>query len=277
MKKSISIWAFPGLKIKEAMELAKKAGFEAVELALDEEGEISLNSSQKEIENVASMAKQIGLDISGLATGLFWKYSMTSNKKENVNKAREVCRKMLDTARWLGTDGILVIPGGVGADFIPGYEVVSYDLAYERARKALKEVAPYAEEKKVYVGVENVWNKFLLSPLEMKQFIDEINSPFVGVYFDVGNVVINGYPEQWIRILGKRIKRVHFKDFKSAVGNLNGFVDLLEGDVNWHEVIKALKEVGYNGYVTAEFFGYKEYNEVLIYNISQAMDYILGR
>lgn len=277
MKKSISIWAFPGMELKDAAKLAKDAGFEAIELGVAEEGDIALESKEEEVKKIGDMIRKTGLEVASLATGLFWKYSMTSSKKENVEKVKEVCRKMLDIASWIGTDGILVIPGGVGADFIPGFEVVSYDRAYDRAQNAIKEIAPYAEKKKVNIGIENVWNKFLLSPLEMKKFIDEIASPFAGVYFDVGNVVINGYPEQWIRILGKRIKKVHFKDFKRAIGNISGFVDLLEGDVNWPEVIKAFKEIGYDGYFTAEFFGYKTHNEALIYNTSRAMDFILGR
>ena len=114
--------------------------------------------------------------------------------------------------------------------------------------------------------------------MEMRDFIDKIDSPFVGSYFDVGNVVINGYPEHWIRILGNRIKKVHFKDFRRAVGTLDGFVDLLAGDVNYPEVVKALEEVGYDGWVSAEMIpNYKYHTETIIYNTSNAMDAILGR
>src|SRR5659263_668632 len=88
------------------------------------------------------------------------------------------------------------------------------------------------------IGLENVWNKFLLSPIEMRDFIDKIDSSYVGAYLDVGNVINTGYPEQWIRILGKRIKKVHFKDFRKSVGTLSGFVDLLAGDVDYPEVMK---------------------------------------
>ena len=102
------------------------------------------------------------------------------------------------------------------------------------------------------IAVENVWNKFLLSPLEMREFIDNFNTSQVGVYFDVGNVLLTGYPDQWIRILGSRIKRVHIKDFKLSVGNPDGFVDLLDGDVDFEAVKQALSEINYDGYVTAE-------------------------
>ncbi|RPJ45010.1 MAG: sugar phosphate isomerase/epimerase, partial [Chloroflexi bacterium] len=108
----------------------------------------------------------------------------------------------------------------------------------------------------VTICIENVWNKFLLSPLEMKGFIDSFGSPCVGSYFDVGNVLLTGYPDQWIRILGPRIRRVHIKDFKKSVGTAAGFCDLLEGDVDFDAVKKALSGIQYSGYVTAEIIPY---------------------
>ena len=123
--------------------------------------------------------------------------------------------------------------------------------------------------------MENVWNKFLLSPLEFKDFIDKVDSPFVGIYLDVGNVVYTGYPEQWIKILGKRIKKVHFKDFRRSIGNINGFVDLLSGDVNFPAVMRAFTTTGYNDYVIAEMMPYSYYEDQVVYNTSKAMDRIL--
>ncbi|MDN5276055.1 MAG: L-ribulose-5-phosphate 3-epimerase [Clostridiales bacterium] len=152
------------------------------------------------------------------------------------------------------------------------------DVAYERALEAFMQLKEEAEATKVSICLENVWNKFLLSPLEMRDFIDKINSPYVGVYLDVGNVIYTGYPEHWIRILGKRIKKVHFKDFRRKVGTLEGFVDLLAGDVNFPEVMQAFKEVGYDDYVTAEMIpNYTHYTNQIIYNTSKSMDRILGR
>jgi len=181
-------------------------------------------------------------------------------------------------ASWLGCDTILVVPGAVSVSFAPDLGVVSYDVAYSRALLSLKELAPFAESLKVSIGVENVWNNFLLSPLEMRDFIDEVGNPYVGSYFDVGNVLYSGYPEQWIKILGKRIKKVHFKDYKKAVGTLDGFVDLLAGDVNYPAVVGALNKIGYNDYVTAEMLPpYKCYPEQIIYNTSNSMNKILGR
>jgi L-ribulose-5-phosphate 3-epimerase len=279
LKKSISIWAFSeGMKISDCMKIAKDAGFEAIELALNETGELGLHSSEDEILGYKKTAKEIGIEISSLATGLYWSYSLTSNIEKIREKAKDVVRKQLDTASLLGVDTILVVPGAVGVDFVPGSEVIEYDIAYERALNALQELAPYAESKKINIGIENVWNKFLLSPLEMRDFIDKINSPYVGAYFDVGNVVYSGYPEHWIRILGKRIKKVHFKDYRRDVGTLSGFVDLLSGDVNYPAVVEELKKIGYNSYVTAEMIPpYKNYPEQIVYNTSLAMDKILGR
>ena len=279
MKKSISYWSFPpNLSLKECFVLAKKAGFEAIEVALPSGKEITLDSGKEDLTQVKKEANEAGLELSSLASGLFWDYSLTSNSSETREKAKQIVRKMLEFASYLSVDTILVVPGAVDVFFQPGGEVVSYDVVYERALSALKELAPVAEKYRVNIGVENVWNKFLLSPLEMRDFIDKVGSPFVGAYFDVGNVILTGYPEQWIRILGKRIKKVHLKDFRSSIGNANGFVDLLEGDVNWKEVIAALKEVGYDGYLTAEMMPvYKENDQALIYQTSQALDFILNR
>src|SRR5690606_39194915 len=124
--------------------------------------------------------------------------------------AKDICKKQLELAAMLGVDAILVIPGAVGVDFIPDSEVVQYEVAYERALSAVQELSTDAKGYGVSIAIENVWNKFLLSPLELKQFIDAVNSDYVGSYFDVGNVVHSGYPEHWIQILGSRIKKVHF-------------------------------------------------------------------
>lgn len=278
MKKSISQWSFVKSSLRECMELAKEAGFEAIELAMDKEGEITPSSTEDDIKALRATADEIGIEISSLATGLFWSYSLTSNDPATREKALGIGKRMLEVASWLEVDAILVVPGAVGVDFVPGSEVIRYDVVYDRALEAIRSLRPVAEQFKVAVGVENVWNKFLLSPLEMRDFVDHIGSDYVGVYFDVGNVIATGYPEHWIRILGKRIQRVHFKDFRRNVGTLDGFVDLLEGDVNWKEVMAAFREIGYDGYVTAEMIPpYSHHPEALIYTTSKAMDFILDR
>ncbi|MCS7066570.1 MAG: sugar phosphate isomerase/epimerase, partial [Fimbriimonadales bacterium] len=148
---------------------------------------------------------------------------------------------------------------------------VPYDVAYARAQDALKRLAPEAEQRRVYIAVENVWNRFLLSPLEMARFIDEIGSEWVSVYFDAGNVLAFGYPQHWIRILGKRIKRVHVKDFRTDIGNIQGFCNPLQGDLPWMEVRAALESVGYEGYITAEVSGYRAFPELGLRHIADAL------
>jgi len=277
-KKGISQWAFPAnMSLKDCFKLAKEAKFDGVEVAIAEEGEITLSSTKRDIQKIVKISRSIGVEISSLATGLFWDYSLTSNNSSEREKAKRIVKKMLEVASWLGVDTILVVPGAVDVFFIPDFPVVSYDLVYERSFQALKELSSFAESYKVNIAIENVWNKFLLSPIEMKHFIDSIGSPYVGVYFDVGNVLQIGLPEQWIKILGSRIKKVHVKDFKKSVGTAEGFVNLLYGDVNWPDVISALKEIGYNSYIIAELFPPKFYPESLIFETSISMDKILNR
>lgn len=279
MKKGINIWSFPeGKPIMECAKLAKKAGFDGIELSLNESGELGLETTEQEALVLRQQITDLGLEISGLATGLYWANWMTSESEAVRMKAMDICKKQLETAAALGADAILVIPGAVGVDFIPGCNVIDYDKAYERAQESVCKLAPFAEQADVSIGIENVWNKFLLSPLELRQFIDSIGSPFVGSYFDVGNVVQSGYPEHWIRILGSRIKKVHFKDYRRQAGGLHGFVDLLAGDVDYPAVMAAFKEIGYDGYVTAEMIpNYTYHTEQIISNTSASMDVILGR
>lgn len=278
MKKGISIWSFAESNLEKCFVLAKNAGFDGVEVALDEKGAVSLESTKEDILAVKEMAQKAGIELYSVASGLYWTYNYTSENEENRKKAIEITKKQLQVASWLGCDTILVVPGAVKVAFDAESELIEYDVAYERALCALKELAPLAEELKVSIGVENVWNEFLLSPLEMRSFIDEVNSPYVGSYFDVGNVLFSGYPQQWIKILDKRIKKVHFKDYRKSVGSLDGFVDLLSGDVDYIEVKKSLDKIGYDNWVTAEMLPpYKQYPEIILYNTSNAMDKILGR
>lgn len=277
MKKGISIWSFAEPDLRKCMELAKDAGFDGIELALDEHGPVSMDSTKEDIMKVKAMAKEVGIELYSLACGLYWTYNYTSANEENVKRAKEITKKQLEVAAWLGCDTILVVPGAVEVAFDPG-EVVEYDVAYDRALTALRELAPVAESLKVAIGVENVWNRFLLSPMEMADFIDKVGSDYVCSYFDVGNVLFLGYPEHWIKILNKRIKKVHFKDYRRQAGDLHGFVDILAGEVNWPKVMEQLEKVGYDGWVSAEMLPpYTHYPETIVYNTSSAMDKILGR
>ena len=173
MKKGISIWAFPsGMGVEDCIRFAKKAGFDGIELALNETGELGLDCGEAELLRYRALADEIGLSITSLATGLYWKYSLTDADPAVREKAKAIVRKQLDAASTLGVDAILVVPGNVGADFAASAPV-PYDTAYARALEAIRELAPHAAERKVHIGVENVWNKFLLSPLEMRTFLDE--------------------------------------------------------------------------------------------------------
>jgi hexulose-6-phosphate isomerase len=259
------------------MEQAKAAGFGAVELCVGETGELSLGTSKKRCSQILADAKDVGIEVSGLATGIFWGYSFGASSDKIRGKASKAARECLRLGHWLEVDALLTIPASVDVFFNPAAEVVPYDVALKRAKEGIERCLPTAEKCGVVMAVENVWNKLFLSPVEMADFIDSFKSKYVGAYFDVGNCVAMGYPEQWIRILGKRIKRVHFKDFRRAAADVNGFVDLLEGDVNWPEVMKALREVGYDGPVTAEMIPlYAFCPEVRIKNTSTAMDAILA-
>lgn len=278
MKKGISIWSFGAQPLSKAFDTAKKAGFDGVEVALADTGELNLSVTDKELAEIAAQAKNAGIALYSVACGLYWDNPLTDDCPSVREKAKDIVKKQLDCAAALGCDSILVIPGTVCADFVNPDKVVDYAACYERSLSAFTELKDYAEKVKVNIGLENVWNKFLTSPMEMRDFIDKIGSAYVGSYLDIGNVLFNGYPEHWIKILGSRIKKVHFKDYRKAAGGLHGFVDLLAGDVNYPAVTAALTEVGYDGWVTAEMIpNYKYYGDTLIYNTSNAMDCILGR
>ncbi|MDF2661693.1 MAG: Xylose isomerase domain protein barrel [Paenibacillus sp.] len=279
MKKGINQWSFPAdMSAAACIRLAKQAGFDGIELALAETGDLSLESSPEQVAELARIAEGEGVEISSLASGLGWSYALTSTSKQNRDKAIDVVKRQLDVAAQLKADTILVLPGAVGVDFIPGSAVTEYDVAYDNALEALRLLSSAAAAARVSIGVENVWNKFLLSPLEMRTFIDSIGSDYVGAYLDVGNTILTGYPEHWIKILNSRIKKVHFKDFRRNGAGLSAFVDLLAGDVDYPLVMRKLQEIGYSDYVIAEMIPpYRHYPEQIIYNTSGAMDAILGR
>ena len=176
---------------------------------------------------------------------------------------------MLTIADICGAESILVVPGIVT-------EETSYADAYSRAVEALQELAEKAEKVNVKIGIENVWNKFLLSPLEFSSFLEEVHSPNVGAYLDIGNLFQNGFPEQWIHCAAGRIVNVHVKDFKQSVGNMEGFVPLLAGDINWDKVKKALQEAGYEGYVAPEIPPHRFHYELQLKQTAEVMRYFFN-
>lgn len=251
MKIAVNAWTFaPNWSIPQGMRAAKRAGFDGVELNISLDGYLTPDMTESEVVGVRSIAEKMSLDLMTVSSGLWWDYCLTSPDTAVAERAMEIVRRGLVITRLLGGRVLLVVPGIVKPD-------VPYDAAYERSMAALKVLARDAEREGVIIGIENVPNKFLLSPLETRDFIDSIGSPSVQAYLDVGNLLSFAYPEQWVRILGKRIAAVHVKDFSVTEGTSNGFGNPLSGDLDWMAVRDALHEVGYCGAVTAEIPGYK--------------------
>ena len=304
LKKGITYWSFEGglegkADISNVLREAKAQRFDSVELAVPG-GALTLDSTEGQCRALAAEAKGVGLAISSVATGLYWGKLPTSSDANVRKESIEITQKVLHIARWLGVDAMLYIPGAVDVFFDPKAEHLPYKECWRRAQESLKKSIKVAEKLKVSLCVENVWNKFLLSPLEYAAFIDSFKSKFVKAYFDVGNVRLLGFPEHWIETLGKRrLGRVHWKDFKfkfygggeqgvdgeiaagcrkiaagSAWAGAYSFCDLGAGDVNWPAVLAALKKVGYEGYVTAEML---PPSAGLVERVSRDMDRILGR
>jgi L-ribulose-5-phosphate 3-epimerase len=255
---------------------AAELGFEGVQPYIEPEGFFSLQADDRLLRSIATAAQRAGIVLTSLELRPF-SYLFTDDDAAVREAGIKTMRRGMEVAAAMGIPGMLVIPGYVGLPWDPQTKPVRYDLAYDRTRHALGELAPTAEKMGVSLLVENIWNKFLMSPLEARALVDEVGSPRVGWLLDTGNLIAFGYPEQWIRILGRRIKEVHLKDFREAVGNVNGGVGLLQGDVNWPEVIAALNEVGYDGFLTAEMFPYRHYGEAILQHTSVTMDYLLGR
>lgn len=282
MKKGINYWSFPGgldgkKDFAEAVKEAKELGYEGIEVCLFPDGPLNLDISESDVAKIGKTIEGAGLQAASVTSGALWEFPLTSSDPSKRDKGKQVVRKCLQVANQLGATGILVVPGAVEVFFNPAMEVVPYDVAMGRVEEAMKELAPEAEKNKVAIGIENVWNKMFLSPLEARDFIDKIGSEYLGWFFDVGNIMQFGMPDQWIRILGKRIKKVHVKDFRRNVGTLDGFVDLLEGDVDWPEVMKAFREVGYDDFLIAEMIPYYNHApETRVANTSLAMDKILA-
>lgn len=280
MLKCISYWSFEGgpeqtKRHNDAFIETKEAGFDGLELTIGETGLLNLEINKKECEEIVSIADTIGISHKTVASGIPWQYSLTDNNKEIRNKGIEYVKKMIAITNWLQADRLLLVPGAVDIFFRNDYEKIPYDICFKRSKESIFEFLNTAENLNVNLCIENVGNKFLLSPLEMKDFIDSFGSAKVGAYLDVGNVLYNGgYAEDWIKILGKRIKAIHFKDYKNNIGGINGFCELLEGDVDWKLVMESIKSINYDGTITAEML---PPSKGLIERTSVSMDKILGR
>ena len=269
MKAAINQWAFPNdMPAQEALDRVKRAGFDAFEICGGPGGPVKLDATEAEMAAIRRHADSIGIGLTSVASGVGWDYSLSSPDPAMREKGKEAIARLLQIAKWLGVDTLLTVPGAVTPD-------ISYDAAIENALDAIQGLVPVAERLGVCIAIENVWNKFLLSPVEMRDFIDQFQSPQVGAYFDTGIIVAYGYPEQWIRILGDRIRMVHAKDFRASTGNMDGFVMLLEGNVNWPAVMAAFREIGYDKALVAEYGPYSHSLDAMLAHVRTSLGTII--
>jgi hexulose-6-phosphate isomerase len=228
------------LSYAERFKMAAEAGFEAVEAYTTED--------QRVAEEIKKAAEDAKIKILSVMNQAHWEFPLSSDDPAVIKKSLDGMKTSLHNAKLWGANAVLLVPAVVNAK-------TRYNDAWQRSQQHIRELIPLAQELKVVIAVEEVWNKFLLSPREFAHYVDQFQSPWVKAYVDVGNMVLFGYPQDWIRTLGKRIVKVHLKDFKMGKGwspVTAQFVNLGEGDVDWPEVRKALAEVGYSGTVIAE-------------------------
>ena len=246
IKKAVLVGMLPKtMSYADRFKLAQDCGFQAVE------GQTV--PDQKEAEEIKKASDTVKIPIHSVMNMDHWQYPLSSPEPDVVNRSLKGMETSLRNAKLWGADTVLLVPGVVNGK-------VGYQDAWTRSQTEIRKLVPLATELKVNIGIENVWNKFLLSPLEMARYVDDFKSPYVRSYFDVGNVWLYGYSQDWIRTLGKRICKIHLKDFsfkndpqtkKRAVEWNN----LREGEIDWKAIYEALAAIGYNGYATVELIG----------------------
>lgn len=239
IRKAVYVSMLPKGTYAERFAIAKQAGFEAIEI-----GTIDSPAEAEEVKKAADAAK---LPIHSVMNQAHWKFPLSSSDPEVVAQSMKGMETSLRNAHLWGADTVLLVPAVVNPQ-------TSYQDAWTRSQAQIRKLLPLAEKLKVVIGIEEVWNKFLLSPLEMARYVDEFRSPWVKAYLDLGNMVFFGYPQDWTRTLGKRICKLHLKDFRYRKGQTE-FVNLGEGDIDWQAVHTALAEVGYRGDATVELRG----------------------
>jgi len=261
--KKALLWSMlPGtLSPDQRFRLARDVGFEGIEMPP--------LTDPAECDTMRAAAEKAGMRIQSVIYG-GWDPSLSHPDPAQRERSLKNCEAALQGARRMGADCILLVPAVVDAR-------TRYQQAWERAETGIRRLIPVAERLKVMICIEEVWNNFLLSPLEFARFVDGFRSPWVTAYFDVGNVVTFGWPEDWIRTLGKRIRKVHLKDYRGGPGlfggNRGSFVNLREGSVNWPEVRRALAEIGFEDYMTVELGGG---DEAYLRDVSRRVDLILA-
>lgn len=248
----------PKLSPRAKLELAKEAGLDGIEIPSFE--------SRQQAEDVKEVAEDVGLEIHSVMGGTHWKLPLSSTNEEIRLKGVEGIKHAFHVASWVGADTVLVVPGVVTADD-------SYEVVFDLSQKSILELLPTAEQLEITMALENVWNKFLLSPMEMRDYIDSFDHELLRGYFDVGNILLYGFPHHWVETLGSRIKKVHIKDFN--VGQRQ-FVPVLSGDVDFPRFVNALRGVGYNDYLTAELPPYPQFAEQLVHDTVAHLDCIIS-
>jgi len=238
LKKGLIINMLPkDLSYVDRFKLAIDCGFEGVEA--------NTIYDPKEAEAIKEASMKTGLKVHSVMNSDHWKFPLSDPDPAVVQKSVTGMETSLRNAKLWGADTVLLVPAVVTGK-------VTIPVAWQRSQAVIKKLIPLAKELGVVIAIEEVWNKFLLTPYDHVKYVDEFKSPWVKAYFDVGNIVMYGYPQEWIRVLGKRIAKFHLKDFKT---DNRQFVPLREGSIDWPEVRKAIGEIGYEGYMTVELGG----------------------
>jgi len=254
IKKGVLLGMLPKqLSYADRFKMARDVGFEAVQAYT--------TPDQHEAEEIKKAADDAKIKIDSVMNMAHWEYPLSSSDPAVVEKSLDGMRTSLRNAKLWESYSVLLVPAVVNPQ-------TSYHDAWTRSQTQIRKLIPLARESGVVIAVEEVWNKFLLSPLEFARYIDEFKSPWVKVWFDVGNVVLYGYPQDWIRTLGRRIVELHLKDFKRLEDGYK-WVNLGDGDINWPEVRKALAEIGYSGAATTELEGG---DEAYLRDVSKRVD-----
>lgn len=265
MKKALSQIIYgQSADMEQVLRQVKAWGYEGFELVMGGRGAIPLEPTAADCKRLRELARQTGVAYASLCVFGSGQGALTDDDPAKRRLRKDELRQAIRAAASLGIDGILVVPGRVTPD-------IPYDVAYDRVIAEMKELVPDAEKARVRLGIENVWNRLFTSPLDMRAAIDAIGSEYVGCFFDIGNFVFWSYPEQWIRILGRRICKVHFKDFKFE--NMHcAWTQLGDGQVDWARVMAALKAIGFDDYAISEVGGPDE----AIAETSRRLDRILA-
>ena len=279
MIKGISYLSFEnGLANNESIESAlsqtKSNGFDALELSVSSEGVINTDTSKAECEIIRKKIDDSGIFVDSIATGMSWGVSPTSDDESIRKKSISLHQNALKVASYLDCKALLFVPGVVKSPISP--EIVRYDKALERLREAINQMLPVAEDLNVDLCMENVWNGFFYSPIELRDFVDSFDSDKLGVYLDIGNLIgYQQYPPHWIELLNSRIKRVQIKDFQENfdwTGSYS-FCDIGAGDVPWKETIAALNSIQYESTIIAEML---PWDETILSRTSLAMDQLFN-